>query len=123
MKPGPNDAGFELIACGLLLAVAGGLLHRIDPTADRRILIIAAVGGGLCLAAGLLALRQQRWVRGCAGMLLLLGGALGWQAWQAWHDHFAGEAVSRPVPVVTSVLCLATLTLGGLLWSASRRDE
>lgn len=123
MKPAPKDAGFELIACGLLLAIAGGLLHRMDPTADCRLLMISVIGGGMCLAAGLLALRQRRWVLGGVGLLLLLGGALGWQAWQAWHEHATGETVSRMVPVVTSALCLVTLALGGLLWSASRNEE
>jgi hypothetical protein len=120
MNPAPKDAGLELIACGLLLAVLGGLLHRSDPTMDYRLLVVALAGGGMCLAAGLLALWRPVNPRWCAALLLVLAAALGWRVWHAWEAHLLRGEGFRPVPVVTSVLCLAVLTLGGILWSGAR---
>jgi|GEM_PF-1288142 len=123
MKPTAQDAGFELIAYGLLLGVMGWLLHRNDPTWDWRLLAVALTGGGLCIATGLLALWRAVKLRWCLGLLLVLAVALGWQAWQAWHNHLAREGSSRPVPVITSVLCLLTVMLGGLLWRGGQRHD
>lgn len=123
MKRISHDAGFELIAYGLLLGVMGWLLHRADPTLDWRLLAVALTGGGLCLATGLLAFWRMVNLRWCLGLLLVLAGALGWQAWQAWQVHLVREGSSRPVPVMTSVLCLLTVMLGGLLWRGGERHD
>jgi len=120
MKPNSRDAGFELIACGLLLAGLGGLLHRVDPTLDLRLLAVALVGGGFCFAAGVLSFWRRLNLRWCAGLSLGLAGALGWQAWQAWQNYLAHEAGYRPVPVIASLLCLMAMLLGGLLWLGGR---
>lgn len=123
MKPASQDAGFELIACGLLLGMLGWLLHRADPTYDVQLPAVALVGGGCCLAAGLLAFWREVNLRWCAGLLLALAGALGRQAWRAWEAHLAREGSYRPVPVVTTVLCVVTLSLGGLLWRGGRSQK
>lgn len=116
MNPATRDAGFELIACGLLLGVLGWLLHRADPTYDVRLPAVALVGAGCCLAAGLLAYWRTVNLRWCASLLFALSVVLGWQTWRAWEAHLANEGSYRPVPVMTSVLCLLTVMLGGLLW-------
>lgn len=87
MKPTAQDAGFELIAYGLL---------------------------AFWRAVNL------RW---CLGLLLVLAVVLGWQSWQAWHGHLAREGGSKPVPVITSVLCLLTVMLGGLLLRGGQRHD
>lgn len=123
MKPTSHDAGFELIAYGLLLGVMGWLLHRADPTLDLRLLAMALTGGGLCTATGLLTFWRAVNLRWCVGLLLVLAVALGWQAWQAWDGYLAREGSSRPVPVITSVLCLLAVMLGGLLWRGGERHD
>lgn len=123
MKPASRDASFELIACGLLLGVLGVLLHRADPTYDVRLPAVALVGGGCCLAAGLLAYWRQVNLRWCAGLLFTLSAVLGWQAWQAWEAHLAREGSYRPVPVMTTVLCVLLLIQGGLFWLRGRGPQ
>ncbi len=123
MKPVNRDAGFELIACGLLLGVLGWILHRADPTYDVRLPAVAWVGGGGCLAAGWLACWRPVNMRWCAGLLFTLSAVLGWQAWRAWEAHLAREGSYRPVPVMTTVLCLLTVMLGGLLWRGGDRHD
>lgn len=123
MQPTSKNAGFELVAYGLLLGVMGWLLHRNDPTLDFRLLAIALTGGGLCIATGLLTFWRAVNLRWSLGLLLVLAVALGWQAWQSWHDYLAREGSSRPVPVMTSVLCLLTVMLGGVLWRGGERHD
>lgn len=123
MKRTSQNAGFELIAYGLLLGVMGWLLHRADPTSDWRLLAVALTGGGLCIATGLLTFWRAVNLRWCLGLLLVLAVALGWQAWQAWHGFLAREGSYRPVPVLATVLCVLTMMLGGLLWPRGRSDE
>ncbi len=123
MKSASPNAGFELIAYGLLLGVMGWLLHRADPTSDWRLPAMALTGGGLCIATGLLVFWRPMNLRWCVGLLLVLAGGLGWQAWQSWHGYLARESGSRPVPVMTSALCVLTVMLGGLLWRGGDRHD
>lgn len=120
MKPDSRDVGFELIACGLLLAGLGWLLQLADPTMDFRLLAVALVGGGFCFATGVLSFWRRLNLRWCVWLLLGLAGALGWQAWQAWQDYLAHEGGYRPVPVVVTLLCLMTMLRGWLLWLGGR---
>lgn len=120
MKPVSQNDSFELIACGLLLLVVGGLLHRADPTFDIRLPGVALVGGGACLAAGVLARWRRASLRWCAGLLFGLAGALGWQAWLAWEAHWAREGGYRPVPVMATTLSVVTCLLGVHLCSSGR---
>lgn len=123
MKPISQDAGFEMIAYGLLLGMMGWLLHRVDPTLDFRLLAMALTGSGLCIATGLLTFWRTVNLRWCLGLLLVLAVALGWQAWQAWKGYQALEGSSRPVPMMTSVMCLLAVMLGGLLWRGGQRHD
>lgn len=123
MKPLNRDAGFELIACGLLLGVMGGLLHRVDPAHDIRLPVVAWLGGGGCLVAGLLACWRPVSLRWCAALLLALSAVLGWQAWRTWEAYLAREGGYRPVPVLATALCGLTFLLGLLLWPRERGDD
>lgn len=123
MKTFSRDAGFDLIACGLLLGVVGWLVHRMAPAVVPQLAVVALIGGGLCVAIGLLAWRGPVNLRWCAGLLLTLAVAVGWQAGLAWQGYLSQEGSYRPVPVMSTVLCLLLLMQGGLFWRGGRGPQ
>jgi peptidoglycan/LPS O-acetylase OafA/YrhL len=115
-----SDLVVDVVLCGVFLLTFSLVAQHLQPDFPRVTLVAGLVGGGLCVAWGLLASRRPRFRVGALVPLVVMACVFAVQAMRSWKN--AGEGESK-VRIVALLMTLLVVFCAGTVWNLVRAGK